>query len=65
MKIDRNTPEGKMLDELQAMADSMAGTPKGDFINQCLAYMEASEVISQTLPPDEAGKAILKLHKTF
>lgn len=65
MCIDRNTPEGKMLDQLQRDADSKAGTPMGEFMNQVLAYAEAGEVLSQTLPKGEAAAAIEQLKQQF
>ena len=65
MCIDRNTAEGHMLDQLQRQADAQKDTPMGKFMTQVLAYSEASTVLSQTLPKNEAEAAIGQLKQQF
>lgn len=65
MRIDRNCDAGKAFEKLQEQANSLAGSGEGQFINQVLAYAEASFVVMNTMPADQAAKTLMQLKEKF
>ena len=59
--IDRNSEEGKIMEEMQQLADSQSGTPMGDFMNQLIAYADVSAVVDQTMDRKQARQVVGKL----
>lgn len=62
--IDRSTPEGKMLDELQSQADKASGG-MGKFMNNVLAFTEVSFVVQETMSKEDAADTMKHLHDEF
>ena len=52
-----------MMDEMQRLADSKAGTPMGDFMNQIIAYMDVSSFVDQTMERKDARQIVGKMRE--
>ena len=62
--IDRSTPEGQMLDELQKKADKTGGA-MGQFMSNVLAYTEVSTVVGETMDKKDADEVMGQLKEEF
>lgn len=63
--IDRSNEDGKMLDELQKMADEKAGTPMGDFMSKIAAFTEVGMVVDKTMKGEDKAEVMRQLRDEF
>ena len=63
--IDRSTPLGKYFDDALEAARNEKDENRSAFMQQVLAYTEASLVIEATMEPEDAKKALDQLKKNM
>ena len=62
IKVDRNTELGKKFGEFNASLESKSPEER-EFMSKVSAFVEASMIVENTLPKEEAEKAIAKLRE--